>query len=231
MRLKVEEMIVRRTPLDQRGTRYVQQHLPQRGALARFINRQLDLAVGIVFTYSTGSPGQYDLFDLDGWDGGGKGNRMAVEAHVQEYLASEPAALVVMEDDVRSPYDPWFDRKPDEPVFFYTGTRPSYDPATGETRPYGDVYWYLTDTDADAARISHVMISSYGYFFTGVLTCRPESPPAIPRHEYVAKAYLQSLVTEMRAIILGAYDDTGYLVWVRDDQDLEAWPSERLVLG
>jgi len=220
-----EHMIVRRTRLGHQGVAYVQQRLADRGALARLLASSLPIAAGIVFTYPVANLNEQQILELESGASGGKGTVSVVEGHVREYLARHADALVVMEDDFSDPSDPLFRERPDEPVFFHPGTRVSYDPGNDESGPYGDVYWYLTHLDTAPERVDHVMGWSCGHFFTGVFTRQPDGGARLPHREFVTEGYLRTLASQTRAVILDVYDAEGYLVWVPDAGELEAWPQ------
>ncbi len=80
-----------------------------------------------------------------------------------------------------------------------------------------EVYFFLSgrDRSVDDSRIGVVMDRAQSYLLTGILTIAPEGFGPLRFRQIVTFDQLRALADSVQAIILGAYDGQGYIIWSR----------------
>jgi hypothetical protein len=124
-------------------------------------------------------------------------SRELVEKFIFSYLTSPGRPYAVFEHVLASSSDPWISESQDRLFTFKD-----------------DVYLFLPNCGASLDTVRRVLS---GEFVRGILTSLKDIPDLANRQS-VGLDVLQMLVKRVEHLIIGAYDETTYLIWSKRDQ-------------
>ena len=194
--------MLREVELGNKALEFMKTELANGNTFAAFILKRFKLENGKVITFL---PEDVDAGNITDFSDSVADNyqRMCGETHdkinnfVLAYLSQERNNVAIFEDH----FSPDADYIQEERVQFFS---------CGQ-----EVYRYLTSSDLNEAKIAHTVGGARGYPFIAALTSFPDSE-TIQVHAAVSDDYLQRLTAEIDYLIIGAFDQDGFLIWTID---------------
>jgi len=77
------------------------------------------------------------------------------------------------------------------------------------------IYYFASSANPDPVYIEAAVRAGRSYPYIGVLTSLPEGKPDIQSGTNVTSQQLRELASRAQHIVVGSYDDEGYLIWAR----------------
>jgi len=195
--------------LGQEGTAYIERNLTHGMTLSRIAERRVRTSSGDAWSYlppgmsrstalsfrdpilpSGRNAGGYDLIEPVVAP-----SKPLVVEFVLQYLNGGGRRLFLVEDAVARPSDPAITSSR-VPCFF-----------VGD-----EVYEFISRPSATTAGISRAVDQAHSFPFVGVLTCTDFRPT---RGSCLSAADLRAMAERMAAVVVGAYDGEGYVIWER----------------
>lgn len=124
---------------------------------------------------------------------------LALTEFLMKYMGAPGRPFAVFDDPLASPDDPGL--KGAEYQFFTFQS---------------NVYHFLGPRDATTDKIIHAITSAGSYPFIGVLTSLPSNEPDVVHRQEVGEELLEALAIRTRIVVVGAYDDEGHLIYIRE---------------
>ena len=191
--------MLREVELDENALEYIKEELASGDALAGFLLDSLNFEQGITRTFLPN-----DLIDeknIDFRSSVAKEYRaMYSETHekiagfISAYLSQQENRLVIFET-LASPNNPLLKERK---LQHFTHQR--------------NVYSYLTRRNLDEQGASKIILGARGYPCIGILTSFSDGE-AFLHQKSVTDDILQKLVAETEHIIIGAFDEDGFILW------------------
>jgi hypothetical protein len=117
-----------------------------------------------------------------------------VEDFITAYLSQQKNSIVIFET-LASPGDPYLQRK--KPQYFSNQR---------------NVYLYFAGDNFDEQKLSRIISEARGYPCVGILTSLPHGK-TVSSEQSVSDDFVQMLVEKTEHIIIGAFDEDGFLLW------------------
>jgi hypothetical protein len=178
---------------------YIKEELANGDLVAKFLLQQIKFEQGVIRTHLPDDVN--DKATLDFRDSVAKDYQaMYTETHkwvagfITAYLSQQKNNIAVFET-LGSPKDPFLQRR--KPQYFSNQQ---------------NVYVYTAGNSYDEQEISQILREARGYPCVGILTSL-SNIKTISSEQTVSDDFIQKLVKETKHIIIGAFDEDGFLLW------------------
>ena len=194
--------MLRQVALSDKALKYIRDELAYGDVIAESLLQYINFEQGIIYTFLPDDV--KDIECLDFRDSVSKNYQaMYSETHkivaefIKTYLSRHKSGIAVFET-LASPDDRFLKYR--EPQYFSNQQK---------------VYLYLVNKNADVQEVNEIISGARGYPCIGILSSLPSSE-TIQTQQIVNDNFLQQLVVETEHIIIGAFDEDGFLFWSKN---------------
>jgi len=196
--------MLRQVVLSDKALKHIRDELAYGDVIAESLLQYINFEQGIIYTFLPDDV--KDIESLDFRDSVSKNYQaMYGETHkiiaefIKTYLSQHKNGIVVFET-LASPNDTFLKYK--EPQYFSNQQK---------------VYLYLVNENADVQEANEIISGARGYPCIGILSSLPRGE-TIQTQQIVNDNFLQQLVVETEHIIIGAFDQDGFLFWSKNHE-------------